>query len=171
MPSTYTLISSNTLTTATNSVTFSAIPSTFTDLVVRFAIRADASSTPDDTVSIRLNGLTTSIYSDTNITGNGSTVTSTRTNNQNRNTALMNGGGTTANTFNNGELYITNYNGSLNKTLSGFYVQENNATSATILSSGHLSRLTSAITSIAFSSATRNFVAGSSFYLYGIKNS
>ena len=56
MPSTYTLISSNVLASSAASVTFSAIPSTYTDLVVRASIRSDATSDADDRPSAETRG-------------------------------------------------------------------------------------------------------------------
>ena len=47
MPATYTLIASNTLSSAAASVTFSAIPATYTDLVLRYSARSDGASVDD----------------------------------------------------------------------------------------------------------------------------
>ena len=52
---TYTLISSNVLGSSAASVTFSSIPATYTDLVLRVSARTDA----DDTSLITFNGTTT----------------------------------------------------------------------------------------------------------------
>jgi hypothetical protein len=79
----------------------------------------------------------------------------------------------TANTFSNSEIYIPSYTISQNKPISGFFVTENNSTAAdaaSINTAAQLWRNTAAITSITFTAGS-NFVSGSSFYLYGIKNS
>ena len=53
---TYTLISSNVLTTAAASVTFSSIPATFTDLVLRMSAQADGASNAFDNITLTFNG-------------------------------------------------------------------------------------------------------------------
>ena len=76
----------------------------------------------------------------------------------------------TANTFGNGDIYITNYASSNTKTVSIDGVTENNATgSFAILSTG--SWTTTAITSIKLESDGGTIAQYSTAYLYGIKNS
>jgi hypothetical protein len=169
MPSTYTLIASNTLTTAGLSVTFSSIPATYTDLVLRVSART-ANAIATRTTRLRLNGLSTTIYSYTLIDGDGSSATSTRASNTTESPLLVNGNSATANTFSNTEIYIPNYAGTTQKPISTAYVGENNATAAALGAVASLVNLTSAVTSLEISN-TSNFSVGSSFYLYGIKNS
>jgi len=170
MPSTYTLISSNVLSSSAASVTFSAIPSTYTDLVVRFSGRSDTSST---IVAITFNGDTATNYSNVRLRGDGTTAYSFLDSSVNKIYGYYgtNTSSTTANTFTNAEIYIPNYLVSANKPVSYYSVQEDNATAANILPSANLWRNTAAITSITFTPNTGNLVSGSSFYLYGIKNS
>lgn len=170
MPTTYTLISSNTLSGSAASVTFSAIPSTYTDLVLRVSTRADA-GTADD-IQITFNS-TNSSYSRTNLKGNGSTATSQRGSSQSYFYMDWSGDGSgmTANSFGSAELYIPNYAGSFNKVMSNFGVTENNSISAYMATTAGLWSNTAAITSINVLSGLGNFLTGSSFYLYGIKNS
>ena len=172
MPSTYTLISSNILASSAASVTFSAIPATFTDLVLRVSGRTDRGST-FNTVLIEFNS-NTSNYSYTTLTGQGSAVSSTRVSSVGyANFGVISGDTNTANTFGSGELYIPNYTVSQNKTFSAFTVNESNA--ATIINQGVYANLwqnSSAITQIKLTpDPATNFISGSSFYLYGIKNS
>ena len=173
MPSTYTLISSNVLTSSAASVTFSAIPSTYTDLVVKLSARDDSAGQTVQ-LGIQFNSNTSSIYSNTIIRGSGSAVISER-NSSTTSTRVfnINGDATTSNTFGSGEIYIPNYTGTTQKPLSGFGATENNATQAFIFGGAGLANLTSAITSITLfnNGGTSNFMTGSSFYLYGIKNS
>ena len=61
---TYNLISSNVLTTAKASVTFSSIPATYTDLVLRVSAR-DSSDTPISTLTMTFNSDTATNYSET----------------------------------------------------------------------------------------------------------
>ena len=172
MPSTYTLITGETISTTTATYTFTAIPSTFTDLVVRISPRTDQSN-PD--FMWRINGNTSSIYSDTQIEGDGATATSYRDNaiDKFRMQHIGQGSTTTANTFGSYELYFPNYLVSANKVVSFFGVDENNSvsTSVQIVAGASLGLTTTAISEISIFLNSGNWVSGSSFYLYGIKNS
>jgi hypothetical protein len=171
MPSTYTLISSNVLSSSAASVTFSAIPSTYTDLVVRLSVRGDQSSAISD-FTLRFNSDSGSNYSETRLLGfNGTNVLSDRLSSQtNIQNITVNGSTSTASTFSNGEIYLPNYTSTTSKPISVFDVVENNsATSNQVLADAALYRNSTAISSMTFT-ANGNFVSGSSFYLYGIKN-
>lgn len=174
MALTYQLIASNTLTSSAASVTFSSIPSTYTDLVLRMSARDTYSGTPDAILYLQINSSTNS-YSDTVLFGTGASAGSYR-NTAPGNSGTENYGVTgataTANTFGNLEIYIPNYAGSTQKVFSSFGVPETNATTfnfgmATVAS---LSSVTAAITQLVIKPSI-NFVTGSSFWLYGIKNS
>ena len=173
MPSTYTLISSNVLSSSAASVTFSSIPSTYTDLVIRASIRTDDAGVQAAQFRIRLNGDTTTNYSATRVFGNSGTASSSRSTSGTLLGAYdANGAGSASNTFSSAEVYIPNYAGTANKPISNFGVSEdNNANGVYVGASAGLYRGASAITSIECYVASINFVSGSSFYLYGIKNS
>jgi hypothetical protein len=168
MANTYTLIASNTLNSDTSSVTFSSIPQTYSDLSVRFSIRFSQSSNTFYSGTVDVNG--TSTYNKTTLSGDGTTPTSTYTTGS---VQIMPAGLATSNTFNNGEIYIPNYaSTSQNKHVSWSIAAENNATLGWVRAVAMLVNSTSAITSITFGpDAPDNLVSGSSFYLYGIKNS
>jgi hypothetical protein len=176
MPSTYTLISSNVLGSSAASVTFSAIPSTYTDLVLRISARSDRAASSNN-FTINLNSATTN-YSYTYLNQNGSTASSSRDTIAGGNTYLFGGAlgaaNLTANTFNSIEIYIPSYLASQNRPLSIVNAMENNATSPYEQSAiaGRYSS-TTAISSVTLKSGdgSFNFVSGSSFFLYGIKNS
>jgi len=173
MPSTYTLISSNVLSSSAASVTFSAIPSTYTDLVVRMSVRTDRASTEDE-LAIILNSVTTgTLYSNTNLYGNGTGVASDRTDGNRFEYRLrIDANNNTSNTFASVEFYVPSYTASQNKPVSIDLAQEENGTTAHRTAVAGLFRSTSAISNIEFrSDNSANFVSGSSFYLYGIKNS
>jgi hypothetical protein len=174
MPSTYTLISSNVLSSSAASVTFSAIPSTYTDLVLRISGRISVAAT-DWNVTLKFNSDGSTNYSDTQIYGNGSTVTSARESNQTVMNSIQGVTATnaTANTFGSLEIYIPNYTVSANKPLSAFGMPETNATTFDLGGQAYagLWRNTAAITSILIAGGGQNFVSGSSFYLYGISKS
>ena len=172
MPSTYTLISSNVLASSAASVTFSAIPSTYTDLVLRFSTRTDAATTQSQ-MWITINGLTTSIYSFRRFYGTGTAVSneaSAATLPDNVTTAIADGANATASTFANGEIYIPSYTVAQNKPFSSISSQENNLTAAYTSALAGLISSTASVTSLSILTPS-NFVSGSSFYLYGIKNS
>jgi hypothetical protein len=169
MAATYTLISSNVLTASAASVTFSSIPATFTDLVLRVSARADSGSFREPYLT--LNNLTTSIYSFTRLYGTGSSVASSReaaNTPSNMYPMFINGSTSTADTFGSLEIYIPSYTASQAKQISLFSVQENNTTAAYMEIAAQLVNTTAAINEITFTYA--NLVAGSSFYLYGISN-
>jgi len=171
MANTYTLISSNVLSSSAASVTFSSIPSTYTDLVLKISGRTDDSANPQGSIRLYINGSTSSVYSFTRLTGNGSTTAS-----------YTSGSGTelyftfglstsqsTANTFSSADIYIPNYLSSANKPMSGSQVMETNSATAFMGTTAGLTRITSAITTIEVTTNAGSFVADSSFYLYGIK--
>jgi len=173
MATTYTLISSNTLTSSAASVTFSSIPATYTDLVLRISTRNDRTTSTSTMPLVKFNSITGAISS-TYIEANGSSVLSSSTGGNNQlYVAPSPSSTTTSNTFDNQEIYIPNYAGSTNKPISVFGVMENNSATVNYIDSvANLLSNTAAITSITISlSSTFQFVSGSSFYLYGIKNS
>lgn len=174
MPSTYTLISSNVLASSAASVTFSAIPSTYTDLVLKWSSR-DTQTNTDRRIHFRFNGDSSTIYSYTLIYGTGAAAGSTNAANDDQ--MRIDGGstaaGATANTFSSGELYLPNYLSTTSKPMSAVAMPETNASTFTttgMTANALLYRNTTAISSITATS-TLLFTSGSSFYLYGIKNS
>lgn len=150
-----------------SSISFSSIPSTYTDLKIVSSART--SSTPSGGSLISFNGSSTSM-STRAVYGNGSTATSYSASNSLGN--LVNISTTTSNTFANSELYIPNYAGSTNKSSSMDGVTENNATGANAFFNANLWSQTAAITSITLTpEGGDNYVQYSTFSLYGIKNS
>ena len=174
MAATYTLIASNTLNSSAASVTFSAIPNTFTDLVVRVSARSNdtyGGTAFSDNFYITLNSLTSN-YSQTILNGNGAAASSSRASSQARfSYTNMVSGGNTSNTFSSVEIYIPSYTSSHGKPISTFAADENNTTTAYIKSIAYLQTATAAISSITMNPNFGSFVSGSSFFLYGIKNS
>lgn len=170
MAITYTLIASNTLGSSAASVTFSSIPNTYTDLVLRVSARTDEATVTNSGLWIDFNGLNTNIYSSTNLQGNGSAATSYADPATNRfYSGLATGAGATSNTFSSTEVYISNYLVSASKPNSMFTVNETNAAAINMRAVANLWGNTAAITSIRFTPGGTNFVSGSSFFLYGIK--
>lgn len=175
MASSRVLISSQILSSTATSVTFSSIPSTYTDLVLRMSIRDTNTTIIIGGGNVKFNGSSTNIYSVTRLIGDGSTASSTRTSNSASiafNCAGNNAGMTT-NTFSSVEIYISSYTASKNKPIGQFNVTENNSATAgntEIDAWAQLYRDTNAISSMVIT-APATFAIGSSFYLYGIKNS
>ena len=170
MANTYTLIASNTLSSSAASVTFSAIPNTYTDLILKISVRDTQTGTA---LNFRLDINSVSAdNSRTYILGDGASATSAR---NTANTFILGNSmvpaaSATSNTFGNIEVYIPNYAGSTVKPVSIFGVSENNATTSYINATAGLHNRTAAISSL-YIEANTNFVSGSSFFLYGIKNS
>lgn len=172
MAATYTLIASNTLSSSAASVTFSAIPNTYTDLVLKWSVRGTTSAA-SVIMNININGTALSQSSRTELRGDGATASSARNSGSVTNwiSRYADAASATANTFANGEIYIPNYAGSANKVSNVFNANENNSTTAYIETLAQLLQNTAAITSIALSMNSGNIDSGSSFFLYGIKNS
>jgi hypothetical protein len=159
MPSTYEKIDTTTLGTASNSVTFSSIPATYTDLVI---IVAGATSTISG-VNLQFNSDTGSNYSRTALFGTGSTAGSVRSSN-----VVQIGTGTLSTTQGVSRINVMNYsNSTTNKT----------TISRTDLASDELStivglwRNTAAINTIKVAADFGvNFNTGTTFTLYGIRS-
>lgn len=174
MANTYVLISSNTLGASATSVTFSSIPSTYTDLVLRISARSDDTGV-FQTIQIRFNNDSGTTYSRVNLYGNGSTAASALNANltATRSDYGATASGATASTFGNAEIYIPNYLSTTTIPVGAFGAGETNATAAYIATTAGQWRGSAAINRIDISPnfSTVNFVSGSSFYLYGIKSS
>lgn len=173
MPSpTYVAIAKTVLTGTQATVTFSSIPSTYTDLVLLLSVRQNA-ATYWQNVNLTFNNDTSSIYSMRTLTGAGS-VTGSFSTSAAANIVLqaITGDSATANSFNSGEIYIPNYAGSTNKPISSIQIEETNDTSNNRLTAqAGLYSSTNAINRIDLATTSGAFMSGSRFDLYGIKNS
>jgi len=175
MANTYILIEAKTLGSAVASVTFSSIPSTYTDLLLKASTRQSGDADGYQ-MGIRFNGSSVSEYSRKVIYGYGSAVSNGSGSSESfARIAFAQSSTYTANTFNNFEIYIPNYTSSNYKSFSSDAVSENNATGvyAQALYAGLWSN-NAAITSVTLSEyagSGTDFVQYSTFYLYGIKNS
>ena len=170
------LIEAKTLTSAAASITFSAIPQTYTDLKILVSARDDRSGQPNTDLSLQVgyNGTinTGSIYTNKQLYGSGSTVGSQSSSTTYAYLGMSNGPTSTANTFGNTEIYIPNYTSANNKSVSTDGVSENNATTAYAVLNANLISTSNPITDIKISAVygSGNFESGSTFYLYGISN-
>jgi hypothetical protein len=160
------LIETKTLGTAAASIEFTSIPQTFTDLVVKISSRSDRAGSHVAGIRIDFNGLSTN-FSTRSLFGDGSTATS-NTDIEGR-AGLTTATSSTSNTFGNTELYIVNYAGATNKSVSVDSVTETNDSPGFQWLAATLWSNTSAITTVGLSPAnSSNFIAGSTISLYGI---
>lgn len=166
---TFTLISAVTVGAGgASSISFSSIPSTYTDLVVKLSLRDTTSGQPAQNLNYSINGSTSS-FSGRWVGGNGSApingTWSAPT------IGAINAAGSTSNTFGSMEIYFPNYAVSgINKSHSSDSVTENNGTTSYTWFDANLWSNTSAITSISFANAGQTFVQYSTAYLYGVSN-
>jgi hypothetical protein len=173
MANTYTLISSNTLSATTASVTFSSIPQTYNDLVLKVSARADTVDTNvniyiqfnGNTTGSNYNGLQYGYYSANN------NYNEVFNRNQMDYGLWASGANILTNMFAANEVYIPNYTSSMLKVLGAQGIIENNSSSGWALMTSSEWRQTAAVTSILMQPYSGNFLAGSTFWLYGIKNS
>lgn len=161
-----------TLSVAASSVVFDSIPQTgYTDLKLVASTRSDSGNV-HDYPSIRFNSDTSgsTAYTKRHLRGNGAAAESGTESGTAQFAAQMGVGGTaTSNTFSNTEFYIPNYTSSNYKSVVIDSVGENNATTAyTGLNAGLYSSNSAISTITVFPFSGPNWVAGSSFSLYGI---
>ena len=172
MPNTMTLIASSTVGAGgTVSITFSSIPSTYTDLLVKCSLRGNQTSAVYTDVDLLLTGGTFGnakvLYaiSGTNVGSYSPGAASI---------SASTGPTATASTFSNAEIYIPNYIDSNNKSASGDAVGENNGTNTVAILGAAAYSSSGAITELTLRYGTGsigNFVQYSTAYLYGIVKS
>ena len=151
-----------------SSVTFSAIPATYTDLVIKCSVRTNSTGAGYRVVA-NFNG-STSNFSGRYLYGGGSGTPGSGTTTTEI-LGFVDGTTETANTFASTDIYIPNYASSNYKSVSTDTVMENNATQAYSAFVAGLWSNTAAITSINLAPETGGlFVQYSSFYLYGVSN-
>ncbi len=134
MPGSRFLIASNTLGSSAASVTFSGIPATYTDLVLKVSIRSNVANS-FGILNFRINSNSSAIYSDTYIEGDGSGASSSRGsgNAEQYLRGMSADANQTSNTFASHEFYFPNYTSSANKVTSFFGANENNTTASRIM--------------------------------------
>ena len=162
MPSTYTPITTTTLGSATNTVTFSSISGSYTDLVCIMNLGV---TTDGYAPRIRFNSDTGSNYSDTIVSGNGSAASSER--HSSATSIVGSSTGYNSNSLSNTFIFsVNNYaNTTTYKTAIGRSSSSTNEAAAFV----GLWRSTAAINSITIFIGAGNFMANSTFTLYGIK--
>jgi len=160
MPNTYTELLKTTVGTATNSVTLSSIPQTYTDLVLVCNFINTIGQTDH---GVRFNGDSASNYSRTQLYGTGSVAGSNRGTNE----TSMNFLGYIGTSWGVSIMQIMNYS---NTTTYKTALNRANGASDQVVAAVGLWRDTSAITSLNIIASGGNFAVGSTFSLYGIAN-
>jgi hypothetical protein len=163
MTSTYVKLASVTVGAGgASSIDFTSIPSTYTDLVVKYSIRTSADNI---TAELSLNGVKTNM-TQRYLQGTGSSASS---GNSTAINVMEDPSTATASTFASADLYIPNYASSNYKSISIDTVTEKNATDAYSRLVAALWSNTAAITSIGLTcAAAGNFVQYSTATLYGV---
>lgn len=149
-------------------IDFTSIPSTYTDLCIKASVRGSDLAIYTG-MEINLNGSSSS-FTGKIIEGAGSGTPASGS--PTTGIGDPNGSTSTANTFGNVEIYIPNYAGSTNKSISVDGVGENNATTAYAYLVATLWSNTAAINRVTLKpSAGQTWTQYTTAYLYGVKNS
>lgn len=169
MPARRLLLQKITLNANAANVTFSNIPQTFTDLRIVVSARSNAASTDSVDLYAQMNGATTN-YSMRRLFGSGSTASSDTASGAATSLRVGNmpGANPTANSFGSTTITIPNYTGSATKPVLSESCNENNGSTALIMLTASLWSDTAAITQILLAPFSGSFIAGSTFYLYGL---
>lgn len=174
MANTYKLLSSNTLSGSASSVTFSSIPQTYTDLVLKLSTRDATNATTYGTGLITINGISTTSYHWASMIVIGPTSVSSTVNNTQTSISVApigNGSTSPTNSFGFCEIYIANYKSTGTVYLSATsYASGGTGVTSTAITNGSWNGA-AAITSITIASSGGTFATNSTFNLYGINNS
>ena len=160
MPKTYEPIATTTATGSSTVISFTSIPQTYTDLIVIFTGFATTGN-----FYVRVNSDTSSIYSQTQLRGNGSVAGSSRETAQ-QNVYIGDFIADPISAISNAVMHFNNYANTT--TFKTFLLRGNNVAKFTDLTVG-LWRSTAAITGISVHSSGANFNSTSVATLYGIK--
>ena len=173
MPITYDPIATTTLGSAAASITFSSIPSTFTDLVIAGQIRSTRSGEITDQYTFVLNSDTGTNYSSTTMYDNDEAAPQVTRSGNSTNIGLVRcpGPNATSGVFGTVLSNIQNYSNSTTfKTILTSWGSQGDTTFYFLGKTVTLWRNTNAITSIEVKSVTSsNLAIGTSLTLYGIK--
>lgn len=162
MTATYESIETTTLGSAAANITFSSIPSTYTDLVVVYTLKAETASAD---IYMRFNSDSGSNYSNTILWGNGTSAGSNRFSGAAQ--IRLNYAVDVLTT--DGTLLICNINNYSNTTTNKTMLSRIGLASDATEASVGLWRSTSAISSIALTLLSGNWGSGCTASLYGIK--
>jgi hypothetical protein len=165
MATTYELITSQTVASATTPVTFSSIPQTYKDLVLKASLKAGGASATQ--IDMTINGGTSNMYY-ADVQAINATLYKTYGNST---MGAVTGTDAVSQVFSPIDLYFSNYSSTvMGKTIRFIYRAEYASTTAYIGDNAVLFNSNTAISSFTIN-LSGNIQAGSKFYLYGIKNS
>jgi predicted heme/steroid binding protein len=167
MPNTFELIASNTSYAGGTTLTFSSIPSTFTDICLVMSPRGNGFNGTE--LYLTFNGNTSS-YSGKYMWKDGGTTSITSGNNNTSNSLIGIIPGTQAgsNVYGSVQVYVPNYASSSNKSFGVESASERNGDAQWLFLGAGLWSNSSAITSVTIT-ASANYLGDSTAYLYGIK--
>jgi hypothetical protein len=177
MANTFELITSSTVgALGAGAVDITGIPSTFTDLVIKWSARTNNSNLFGYNY-IYFNGSQTSYTAAKVLEGTGAGVSSYNQATTYAANLDSVGNNATGSTFENSEMYIPNYAGSNNKSFSIDAVGENNGTTAYSQliagmwsNSAAINRITFSTSATLLTGGIPQFMQYSTFYVYGVKN-
>lgn len=161
-------------TDGTASITFTAIPQTYTDLKILVSARDDRGGQPVSDLSIRVgyNGTinTGSIYSYRRVYGNSSVAGSDLSSSTYMYVGMASATDSSANTFGNTELYFPRYTSSYQKSCITMGASGNYGSVAWLVINTALANTSNPITDIQISAnyGSGSYITGSTFYLYGV---
>ena len=173
MALTYTTIASTSVPSGgVSNIEFTAIPNTYTDLVIRWSLRStEANDFTDQGFRVTFNNTTTGYDNQLLYGSSGTAGTASNTNIADIRWVYGNGANSTADTFAIGEMYISNYaSGRVKSIGTDSFTETNNSGNGIRALTAAFWNNTSAISSIKLAAATGTWVQHSSATLYGIKN-
>jgi hypothetical protein len=168
MAITYNLISSVTL-SGTSTISFTSIPQTFTDLLIKLSVKSNGGSISDE-ATVLINGIPAITP-----TGNSTRILSSaaaKTSSGNSTYIAMSGENVSTSSFSNTEIYFPSYTQTgIQKLLLANSGYDRTTGNGVAMTGSASCTVTAAITSISFgyfSNGGTAFRAGSTAYLYGI---
>ena len=147
------------------SISFTGIPQTYTDLIIKFSGRLATGTI--NSISMSFNGSSAN-FSNRYLQGSGAAAYSFSRSDYYL-IHMVNEANSTANTFSNVEITIPNYTSANNKSFSIDSVTEANATSESMALTAGLWSNTSPITSVTLTGDANNLAQYSTATLYGIR--
>lgn len=162
--STYTPVANITLSSAASTVTFGAIPQTYTNLVI--VVQNTKTNVSNTNCFMRINNDSSTLYSNTRLETDGSTVASYRRSNDNA--YLLDGIGSASGQQSIFIVHLLNYTSIANN--KSILSRVSTAATEVGLSAGTYRNI-SPITSLTFFPTSGNWGAGSTFNIYGINAS
>jgi len=146
------------------SFTFTSIPATYTDLIIKVSGRDNRGFTFDN-MAPSFNASTSNISTSALYAYGG---TATPAAGSGANYQYVNGNSGTANLFSNYEWYIPNYAGSNYKSISSDSVTEDNSSNSIVSLAANLWSITTAINEITFTPVNGSLLQYTTASLYGI---